>query len=365
MTYLSPLLSLPGAVASGAPDLGTASHYGDPFKEQRALARGTAVVDLSHRGVVTVTGPDRLSWLNTLSSQLLLGLQPGASSETLLLTVQGRIEYNARVVDDGSTTWLIVEGAEAEGLAAWLDRMKFMLRVEIADVSDAWAALGSVKPIESLADRTVWVDPWPRVTDGGYAYSVVTEDDHPGRERPWFEYLVPQADLTSIVADLGEQGLSLAGAMASEALRVAAWRPRSGAETDEKTIPHELDLIRTAVHLSKGCYKGQETVARVHNLGHPPRRLVFLQLDGSQHTLPAVGSAVVAGGRTVGTVTSVAQHYEMGAVALAIVKRSVDPLGELVVQDGDETYAAAQEIIVAPDAGQVVGRATGFLKGRR
>lgn len=365
MTYLSPLLTRPGAVAAGAPDQGTASHYGDPFKEQRALARGAAVVDLSHRGVVTVTGPDRLSWLNTLSSQLLLGLEPGSSTETLLLSVQGRIEYNARVVDDGTTTWLLVEGFEAEGMAAWLDRMKFMLRVEIADVSDTWAVLGSVKRLEALAARTVWVDPWPRVAVGGYAYSVVTEEEHPGLERPWFEYLIPQADLASTVDELVDHGLSLAGAMASEALRVAAWRPRAGAETDEKTIPHELDLIRTAVHLDKGCYKGQETVARVHNLGHPPRRLVFLQLDGSQHTLPAVGSVVVAGGRTVGRVTSVAQHYEMGAVALAIVKRSVDPLGELVVQDGDEVYAAAQEIIVAPDAGQVVGRATGFLKGRR
>ncbi|MBG6181615.1 CAF17-like 4Fe-4S cluster assembly/insertion protein YgfZ [Arthrobacter sp. CAN_A1] len=365
MTYLSPLLSLPGAVAAGAPDQGTASHYGDPFREQRALARGTAVVDLSHRGIVTVTGPDRLSWLNTLSSQLLLGLQPGSSSETLLLSVQGRIEYNARLVDDGITTWLIVEGFEAPGMAAWLDRMKFMLRVEIADVSDTWAVLGAVKPVVGLSERLVWVDPWPHIADGGYGYSVVTEEDHPGLERPWFEYLIPQAELAETVATLGEAGLSLAGAMASEALRVAAWRPRAGAETDEKTIPHELDLIRTAVHLNKGCYKGQETVARVHNLGHPPRRLVFLQLDGSQHTLPAVGSAVVAGGRTVGTVTSVAQHYEMGAVALAVVKRSVDPLGDLVVQDGDEVYAASQEIIVAPDAGQVVGRATGFLKGRR
>jgi folate-binding protein YgfZ len=196
------------------------------------------------------------------------------------------------------------------------------------------------------------------VAVGGYAYSVVGEESHPGLERPWFEYLVPAAELEATVGDR-----PLAGAWAAEALRVAAWRPRLGAETDDKTIPHELDLLRTAVHLAKGCYKGQETIARVHNLGHPPRRLVFLQLDGSQHTLPAVGSEVRLGERKVGTVTSVVQHYEMGPVALAVIKRSVSPDEILTVVDGDEPYTAAQEVIVAPDAGQVVGRQTGFLKG--
>jgi len=212
--------------------------------------------------------------------------------------------------------------------------------------------------VEDWQDLKVWEDPWPHVGAGGYAYSVVGEESHPGLERPWFEYLVPAAELEAAVGDR-----PLAGMWAAEALRIAAWRPRLGAETDDKTIPHELDLLRTAVHLAKGCYKGQETIARVHNLGHPPRRLVFLQLDGSQHTLPAVGSEVRLGDRKVGTVTSVVQHYEMGPVALAVIKRSVSPDEILTVVDGDEPYTAAQEVIVAPDAGQVVGRQTGFLKG--
>jgi tRNA-modifying protein YgfZ len=198
------------------------------------------------------------------------------------------------------------------------------------------------------------------VAPGGYSYATVPPADHPGLERPWFEYLVPAAELEEAV-----EGRALAGVLAAEALRLAAWRPRIGAETDDKTIPHELDLLRTAVHLAKGCYKGQETIARVHNLGHPPRRLVFLQLDGSQHTLPQAGSPVLVGERKVGTVTSVAQHYEMGPVALAVIKRSVAADEILTVLDGDEPYTAAQELIVAPDAGQVVGRQTGFLKGPR
>ncbi|MFD5276529.1 YgfZ/GcvT domain-containing protein [Pseudarthrobacter sp. NPDC058362] len=360
MTTPSPLLSRPGAVEAVGADAGVAAHYGEPLREQRALAAGTAVVDLSNRGVVTVTGPDRLSWLNTLSSQQVAALKPGESSELLLLSVQGRIEFDARVIDDGGTTWLIVEATEAGPLAEFLNRMKFMLRVEVADVSAGWAVLGSTRAVPEWSGLLAWQDPWPHVGAGGYSYATVTEEGHPGLERPWFEYLVPAAELEQTV---GQR--PLAGVMAAEALRIAAWRPRIGAETDDKTIPHELDLIRTAVHLAKGCYKGQETIARVHNLGHPPRRLVFLQLDGSQHTMPAAGSPVLAGERKVGAVTSVAQHYEMGPVALAVIKRSVAPDEILTVQDGDEPYTAVQELIVAPDAGQVVGRQTGFLRGPR
>jgi tRNA-modifying protein YgfZ len=360
MTYRSPLLDTDGAVEAGGPDAGIAAHYGQPLAEQKQLAAGAAVVDLSQRGVVTVAGPDRLSWLNTLSSQALTDLAPGVSSETLLLSIQGRIEFAPRVIDDGTTTWLIVEADEAAGLTDWLTKMKFALRVEVADVSADWGVIASTAELPGLAGKTVWQDPWPRPGEGGYAYSATDEASHPGYERPWFEYLVPADELKSAVSKQ-----QLAGVWAAEALRIAAWRPRFGVDTDEKTIPHELDLIRTAVHLSKGCYKGQETIARVHNLGHPPRRLVFLQLDGSQHTIPAPGSGVIAGERTVGKITSVAQHYEMGPIALAMIKRNADPEAELIVDDDGEQYPAVQELIVATDAGQVVGRQKGFLRTPR
>ena len=365
MSYSSPLLARQGAVEAGGQDAGVAAHYGDPIREQRLLAGangkpGTAVVDLSHRGVVTVTGPDRLSWLNTLSSQQLTNLAPGVGTELLLLSIQGRIDFAARMVDDGAASWLIVEAAEAAPLAQWLTSMKFMLRVEVADVSPHWAVVGSTAAVEDWSRYLLWRDPWPQIGPGGYTYAAVAEELHPGRERTWLEYLIPADELVAAVGDL-----PLAGVWAAEALRIAAWRPRMGAETDDKAIPHELDLLRTAVHLAKGCYKGQETIARVHNLGHPPRRLVFLQLDGSQHTLPAPGSAVLAGERQVGRVTSVAQHYEMGPIALALIKRTVDPDEVLTVDDDGEKYTAGQEVIVAPDAGQVVGRQTGFLRAPR
>jgi folate-binding protein YgfZ len=137
----------------------------------------------------------------------------------------------------------------------------------------------------------------------------------------------------------------LAGTWASEALRVAAWRPRLGFETDHRTIAHEVDWLRTAVHLHKGCYRGQETIARVHNLGRPPRRLVFLHLDGSGHTLPERGGEVFADGeRPVGLLTSVARHHEHGPIGLALVKRNV-PVEAVLTVGG---VSASQEVVVAP-----------------
>lgn len=363
--YRSVLLDRHGAVAATGLDAAVAAHYGDPLREQRSLALGEAVVDHSHRGVVTVTGPDRLSWLNTLSSQDVSRLRPGDSTELLLLNLQGRIEHDGHVLDDGERVWLIVEAEEAAPLAAWLDSMKFMLKVEIADVSGEWGVLAGTVPLADVGPERVplvWQDPWPEEAPGGYSYSLPAAQ-HPGRERRWYEHLIRIAELPELV-----ENLEVAGSWAAEALRIAAWRPRWGAETDEKTIPHELDLLRTAVHLAKGCYKGQETVARVHNLGRPPRRLAFLHLDGSQHTMPAAGAEVFAPGsgeRPVGKLTSVAQHYEMGPVALALLKRSADPEAELLIRDGETEYSAAQEVVVSPEAGQVVGREKGFLRPPR
>ena len=219
---------------AGGLDAGVAAHYGDPNREQRLLAGyngkpGTAVVDLSHRGVVTVTGPDRLSWLNTLSSQSLTALEPNVGTELLLLSIQGRIEYDAHVVDDGEVTWLIVETEEAAPLAAWLNSMRFMLRVEIAEASSEWAVLGSVAEVPEWASHLRWSDPWPHIGAGGYSYAAVPEDRHPGLERPWHEYLVPMAGLEAAVGVR-----PLAGVWAAEALRIAAGGPAAAPKPTTK-----------------------------------------------------------------------------------------------------------------------------------
>lgn len=336
----SVLLARPGAVEADGAERGVAAHYGDPLREQKLLEERLAAVDLSNRGVVTVTGPDRLSWLHSMTTQHLLELPPRTSRESLVLSPKGHVEHALHVVDDGSTTWITVEPGTAEALVTWLRSMQFMLRVEVADVTADWAVVGEPIGAESRdGEPLAWVDPWPALVGDTAAYGPV--EDHPAAGRAWRELIVPRAELDSAIGDR-----PLAGLWAAEALRIAAWRPRLGHDTDHRTIAHELDWLRTAVHLHKGCYRGQETIARVHNLGRPPRRLVFLHLDGSGHTLPEASAelALAPGERAIGRITSVARHHVDGPIALAVIKRNV-PI-DAVLHAG--TVSAAQTVVVAP-----------------
>jgi len=351
----SPLLDLPGAVAATGPDEGVAAHYGRPAHEQRALAAGRALVDLSSRGVLRLEGPDRLPWLDSLLSQRLDGLRPGESAEALLLDPSGRIEHALSVVDDGAATWLVVEAASAEPLLAFLTRMRFWKQVELADRTADTAVLGTLSDLDEPGPdgaALVWADPWATGAIGGATRAAAAP--HPGAAFPLRLALVPRDRLRTLAAEVAGGEAVVAGVDALEALRIAAWRPRAALEVDARSIPHELDWLRSAVHLDKGCYRGQETVAKVHNLGRPPRRLVQLDLDGSDAVLPAPGSTVLAGDAEVGVVTSSARHAEDGPIALAVVKRSVPQDEVLVVRTPEGDVAAAQRIVVPADAGPAV-----------
>ncbi|WP_392468769.1 YgfZ/GcvT domain-containing protein [Arsenicicoccus cauae] len=334
--YRSPLLDRPGAVAGDREDAGVPAHHGDPLREQRLLVEGLAAVDLSHRGVVTVTGPDRLTWLHSITTQHVAALAPRTSVEDLVLSPKGHVEHALHVVDDGETTWITVEPGIAPALVAWLRSMQFMLRVQVDDVTDDHAVVG--EPIRSEGaegEPPTWCDPWPLMGPDTAPYGPV--DGHPGEQRAWREVIVPRGELVARMSDR-----PLAGTWAVEALRVAAWRPRLGFETDHRTIAHELDWLRTAVHLHKGCYRGQETVARVHNLGRPPRRLAFVHLDGSGHVLPERDAPVEVDGRPVGRLTSVARHHEDGPIGLVVLKRSTPTEADLTISG---ISASQQEIV--------------------
>jgi tRNA-modifying protein YgfZ len=327
----SPLLARPGAVEASWPDEGVAAHYGDPMREQRATEESAGVVDRSNRGVVRITGPDRLSWLHSLTTQQLEGLAAGAAAQALVLSPNGHIEHHLTLTDDGTATWVHVEPGTAAALVEFLESMRFMLRVEVADVSLDYAVLTVLGP--AAGDLVAGLD--------GVEASV-----NPG---PFgtIDLIVARDRLPGAAGDLVRRGAVAAGMWAFEALRIAAHVPRLGLDTDHRTIPHEVGWIETAVQLNKGCYRGQETVARVHNLGHPPRRLVFLHLDGSAERLPGHGDPVELDGATVGFTGSAARHYELGPIGLALVKRTV-PVDATLLAGG---VAAAQEVIVPPDAG--------------
>ncbi|GAA0685150.1 folate-binding protein YgfZ [Kitasatospora atroaurantiaca] len=316
----SPLLGLPGAVPAEGADEGVAAHYGNIFREQRELAAGRGFVDLSHRGVVTVTGTDRLTWLHLLLTQHVSALPPQQATEALILSPHGHVEHALYLVDDGTTTWAHVEPGTQQSLIAYLESMKFFYRVEIADATADYAVVHL--PAGSTASA-----------EGAAAL----------RELPYGRDLfLPRGELEKLAAQYGPA----AGIWAYEALRIEAHRPRLGFETDHRTIPHEVDWLSTAVHLQKGCYRGQETVARVHNLGKPPRRLVFLHLDGTEESLPPHGTEIHLAsdpaGRALGFVTSSARHFELGPIALAIVKRNVAVDALLLAG----TVPASQEVVV-------------------
>ena len=321
MTYRSPLLDTPGAVEAEGPDAGVAAHYGSDLREQRALDNGEGYVDLSHRDVLTIAGPDRLTWLHALTTQFFEGLQPGTATTALILSPTGHIEHVMYGIDDGETFWLHTEPGRGAALLAWLQSMVFMSRVELADVTSEYAI--------------VW-RPGTPTGDG-----LVRSGDFGG-----YETFLPRADLKAIEG-------KPAGVWAYEALRIAAGAPRLGLDTDERTIPNEIGWLGVAVHMDKGCYRGQETVARVHNLGRPPRRLVRLHLDGSVDHLPAHGDAVHTDDKQVGFVGSAARHHVLGPVALAVIKRSVPVDAELrvVATADDPVVTATQEALVDPEIG--------------
>jgi tRNA-modifying protein YgfZ len=302
------MTSSTAVTVEAGPDRGAAWHFGDPVAEQRALAAGRAAVDLSHRPVLRIAGPDRLAWLHSLTSQHVENLEPRQGTQALVLSPHGHVEHHLALVDDGDAVLAHVEPGRADDLRDYLERMKFWSDVRVEDVSDQWAVVLDTGTSPSIGPAVV------------RAY---------GRES-----FVPRVELTRVLVAYDQP----AGMWAAEALRVETKQPRLGFETDHRTIPHEVGWLANAVHLDNGCYRGQETVARVHNLGRPPRRLVLLHLDGM---VAAPGCAVTAGGRAVGFVGSSEMHHELGPIALAVVKRSTGAGVPLVVTDPDGAQVAA------------------------
>jgi tRNA-modifying protein YgfZ len=299
VTYESPLLTRPGAVAADPPDVGVAAHYGDPFAEQRRLEDGSGWVDLSHHDIVRIAGADRLDYLHAMSSQVFEGIEAGRHVDTLILSPQGHIEHAFGGWDDGEAFVAHTEPGRGAALVELIDSTRFMMRVEASLVADSRALVYDGEP--QLVDRA-------------------TVADRPG---------------------------DLSGVWAYEALRIAAGRPRFGVDTDHRTIPNELGLIGTVAHVDKGCYRGQESVAKIHNLGRPPRRLTRLHLDGSVNRLPAPGAEVSADGVAIGVMGSSARHHELGPIGLALLKRAT-PVDAALLADG---VAASQEVLVDPEVG--------------
>ena len=334
------------------PDAGAVWHYGDPLGEQRAAETGAVLVDRSHRAVLALTGSDRKTWLHTVCTQHVSELADGASTQNLTLDSKGHIHNHWVQTELGDTTYLDTEPWRGDALLGHLRKMIFWAEVQ-AQVADL-AVLSLLGP--RLADPAVLdalrLDALPDATAVPVRASGVgflRRSPGPGAAAgPELDLLVPRAETPDWQHRLHQAGLRPAGMWAYEARRVAAHRPRLGIDTDERSIPHELNWIGGpgvgAVHLNKGCYSGQETVARVHNLGKPPRMLVMLQLDGSAER-PSPGDPVTADGRAVGRLGTVVDHAELGPIALALLKRGLP--ADTALATGPDGVVAA---LIDPDS---------------
>ena len=287
-------------------DKGAIWHLGDPYGEQKKLISGDAWVDLSHKSVISIGGVERLSWLHAITTQDFENIIENVWVSGLILDALGHINHQFIAVDDGELTWLVIESTKKGELLAFLEKMKFMLRVEVADRSSEFVLIRTPGKPDSI---------------GG-----------PFR-------LVKRNEIDLYKAAMKDY--AQAGVWAYEAERVAAGRARILLETDRKSIPNELELLGNAVHMKKGCYPGQETVAKINNLGKSPRRLTLLHLDGSEVELPKSGEKVFDGETEVGFIGTVARHFELGPIGLAVIKRSV-PLEKTLLVCG---ISATQELV--------------------
>jgi len=283
-------------LVEAGPDQGAIWHFGEPNKEQKELVSGNGWVDLSHRAVISISGKDRLTWLHALTTQHLEKLTLGDWQEALILDTQGHIVEQLFLVDDGNTTWIHTEVQRVEPLIEYLEKMKFMLDVDVIDQSNNYAVLRAAGAADNIG--------------GPYA-------------------LVPRAELADTISAFNKAHTQV-GIWAVEALRVAQGRARLLFEVDHKSIPNELGFLNRAVHMQKGCYRGQETVAKVFNLGQPPRKLVLLHLDGSMVELPEHGTKITLEDKEIGYIGTVARHYELGPIALGVIKRNTPQQAQLL-----------------------------------
>jgi len=355
------------------PDAGAIWHFGDPLGEQRAAETDAVLVDRSHRAVLTLSGKDRQTWLHSLSTQDVSELPEGASTQNLSLDGQGRVEDHWIQTELGGTTHLDTEPWRGEPLLQYLRKMVFWADVTPSAADTAVLSLLGPRVADRAVLDALGLDALPdepmavSIAGGGFLRRT------PGAPagQPELDLLVPRAASADWQGRLAQAGVRSAGVWAYEALRVAALRPRLGVDTDERTIPHEVGWIgdpgHGAVHLDKGCYRGQETVARVHNLGRPPRMLVLLHLDGSVER-PSTGDAVLAGGRAVGRLGTVVEHVDLGPIALALLKRGLTADTGLVTgpQGPDAQVAAVIDADSLPPSDEIgAGRlAVERLRGR-
>jgi tRNA-modifying protein YgfZ len=312
--------------------------------EVRALHETAGVVDRSDRGAVVVTGADAWSYLQNLVSADLDAVGDGEGAHSLLLTPQGKLDVDFRLLRVDDESWLDTDPGFGEQLAASLNRFRIRVDCEVTDHSGSWGSLAVRGPDAAARTDALGVElPGAPHAHVRWEDAVVVRVPWPGGDG--FDVVGPPATVANAADRLSAAGIPAVSAEAYEALRIDLGIPRQGFELDEKTIPQEAFLELDAVSFTKGCFLGQELVCRIDTRGRVNRYL--RKLTGIEDGRPPRGSEIVSGDKVVGTVTSTVDAADLPATALGYVRREVEPPSEVDVRwDGGTSRARVEPLPV-------------------
>ena len=313
----------PAAVQGHLHSAAAVVHYGDPAAEYAALTRGKAIVALDGWTQVELTGQDRVQLLSNLSTNDIKSLQPGQSRESLLLNVKGHILAQVCVSAGPDKLRLLTVPGQAERVINQLDRYIIREDVQLADQTGLRTALlVAGVTAEELA---------PKLAERALAAGdcdILSPPELPAGSPPAVYWLGNTSLLLTVAQDaaavawqtLVELGCRPCGMQPLDQARVEARMPWYGVDATDENLPQELARDAAAISFTKGCYLGQETVARIDALGHVNKTLAVVRFSGDE--LPTAGTTFSADGKEIGRVTSAVRSPQFAApLAMAYLRR--------------------------------------------
>jgi tRNA-modifying protein YgfZ len=290
----------------------------------RAVREGCGLVDRSERGKLAFTGAQAKAFLQGQVTNDVEALTPGTGCYAALLSPKGKMLGDLRILDTGDELWLDTERSALQEIFNVLHRARLGYAAELHKRTLQQGLVSLVGPgarrvagpgAEALPDAehaNAALD-----VDGIAARAVVTDLG--------LDLVCDAVQTAELIAALTDRGAETVPEATAEVLRVEHGRPRYGVDLDDTTIPQEAGLNERAVSFRKGCYVGQETVARLHYKGRPNRHLRGVRLSAPI----TAGTELTSGGRVVGRLGSVVVSPEHGPIGLALVRREVEPGAEV------------------------------------
>lgn len=301
----------------------SAPNFGDTAAEFRALLAGCGTYDLSARAKLTVSGNDRVRWLNGMVTNNIRDLKPGSGVYCFLLNPQGRIQGDLYAYNRGEDLLLDIDGTQTEKITSLLRKHIIMDKVTITDISQQLSALGvsgpdagrvltkalgSLPPLQPLQFAEIsWQE----------ASITLVQKENPV---PSYELWVTPQNVGTLWGALLDAGAKPAGTEAAELLRIACGIPLYGKDIHDRDLPQETGQVR-ALNFTKGCYIGQEIVERIRSRGNVHRTFSGFRVEG---TLPEPGTKILGDDKEVGEITSSASlpmNAGDQAVALGYTRR--------------------------------------------